>query len=144
MHGRELLHDLSTVDKLLEAIFGVHIESSTMEDLQEKRFDPIRGPLAEIAQTAVVSRGPLSTPRETGCPPFQDSAGSVPSFGHSVEGRAGADLALSLAFFTSKPASHTRLRASCRLQQPTCLLIFFWDNNTIKGRGMTLFISKSC
>lgn len=65
MHGRKLLHDLSTVDKLLEAIFGVHIESSTIGDLQEKRFDPIRGPLAEIAQAVVVSRGPLSTPLET-------------------------------------------------------------------------------
>lgn len=33
-----------------------------MKDLQEEQADPIRGPLAEIAQTVVVSRGPLSTP----------------------------------------------------------------------------------
>lgn len=61
-HGRASLHDLSTVDKLLKAIFGIHIGKSTMQDLQEKRALPIDGPLAEIAETVVGSRGPLSAP----------------------------------------------------------------------------------
>lgn len=96
MHGRELLHDLSTVDKLLEAIFGVHIESSTMEDLQEKRFDPIRGPLAEIAQTVVVSRGPLSTPpgRLAARPP-KIQRGRYPA--SAIRWRDGPELTLYLA-----------------------------------------------
>lgn len=95
MHGRELLHDLSTVDKLLEAIFGVHIESSTMEYLQEERFDPIRGPLAEIAQTAVVSRGPLSTPRKSAARPSKIQRGRYPA--SAIRWRDGPEPTLHLA-----------------------------------------------